>query len=63
MKSNCLHSCGSEKRIGVGKGSTKYLVKKSSSKSGCKQSFHSPSSKDLTMRFKKKKTNQTNLAG
>ncbi len=46
----------------MGKGGGKYLVKKSSSKSGCKQIFHSPSSKDLTMRFKKKKANPTNVA-
>lgn len=54
MKSNCLHSGTSEKKI-LGK-DKRYLVKKSSSKSGCKkEGFGSPSSKDLTMRFKKKK--------
>jgi hypothetical protein len=58
MKSNCLHSSASEKNIiSPGKRSPTYFLKKSASKSKCKKSFHSPSpsSKDLTMRFKKKK--------
>jgi hypothetical protein len=54
MKSNCM--AGSEKRVGVGRGTC--MNKKSSSKSRCKVSLHSPSSKELTMRFKKKRVQQ-----
>jgi hypothetical protein len=54
VKSNWMS--GSEKRIGVGRETC--IGKKSSSKSRCKVSLQSPSSKEVTMRFKKKRAQQ-----
>jgi hypothetical protein len=57
-KSNCNTYGGSEKTVkSPSSKNTKLFYKKSTSKSKCKKDFHSPSpsNKDITLRFKKKK--------